>query len=60
MKTVFLLKFLALPFLVLFGQTPNSTISANISFWCVKSQPDQRDIKRAMEMKNKDGDTDCQ
>lgn len=53
MKTGFLLKFLALPFLVLFGETPRAQFSDDILFWYIMSQLDQGSIKRAMEMENK-------
>lgn len=53
MKTGFLLKFLALPFLVLFGETPRAQLSANISFWYIRSQSEHGGIKRAMKMQNK-------
>lgn len=60
MKTGFLLKFLALPFLVPFGETPRALFSANISFWCIRSQSEHEGIKRTMEMKNKNYTVTCQ
>lgn len=51
MKTGFLLKFLALPFLVLFGGTPRAQFLPIFHFGIKIS--DSGGIKRVMEMKNK-------
>lgn len=37
-----------------------SMISTNISFWSIRSQPDQGVIKRAMGIENKNYDIDSQ
>lgn len=60
MKTGFLLKFLALPFLVLFGETPRAQFSADVLFWYIMSWPDQGGIKGAMEIENKNHNINSQ